>query len=208
MAELGYEFVGLHAIKSLEMPRLAEVRRLASLTAEYGLPITPVLLTKVVDAAQMVRALAYTKINWLQLHHPWSISGLLALHNELHRNGSSARIILLVDPTTAHDRQFTDELLCLADFVILDHRAGGTGRLLPFDSVRRTLDMIDPGRVFLAGGLDAENVAEIVRRHQPYAVDAQSGLLNSDGAQDPEKLAAFIHAVRGAPACESSAGKR
>ncbi|MFE6822884.1 hypothetical protein [Streptomyces sp. NPDC057690] len=208
MAELGYEFVGLHAINSLEMHRLDGARRLASLTAEHGLPITPVLLTKVVDVAQIVRALAHTKINWLQLHHPWPISGLLALYNELHRNGPSARIILLVDPMTAHDRRLTDELLHLVDFVILDHRAGGTGRLLPFDSVRRTLEMIDPNRVFLAGGLDAGNVAEIVRRHQPYAVDAQSGLLNSDGAQDPGKLAAFIHAVRGAPACEPTAGKR
>jgi phosphoribosylanthranilate isomerase len=202
MAELGYEFVGLHAITSLDIPDLTQARRLAGLTAEHSLPISPVLLTKVVDVAQIARALAYTRINWLQLHHPWSMNGMVALHNELRRHGAPAKIILLVDPTTALDRRLVDELLHLVDFVILDHSRGGTGLLLSSDSVRRTLEMIDPGRVFMAGGLDAGNVAEIVRRYQPYAVDAQSGLLNSIGKQDPEKLAAFIRAVRGASVSE------
>ncbi|QQM40802.1 phosphoribosylanthranilate isomerase [Streptomyces liliifuscus] len=208
MAELGYEFVGLHAITSLEIPDLAQARRLAELTAEHGLAISPVLLTKVVDVAQITRALAYTRINWLQLHHQWSMSGLVELHNELRRHGSPAGIILLVDPTTALDRRLVDELLHLVDFVILDHSAGGTGRLLSSDSVRRALEVIDPGRVFMAGGLDAGNVAEIVRRYNPYAVDTQSGLLNSTGKQDPEKLAAFIRAVRGASAGELLPEKR
>lgn len=208
MAELGYEFVGLHAITSLEIPDLAQARRFADLTAEHSLSISPVLLTKVVDVAQIAQALAYTRINWLQLHHLWSMNDLVALHNELCRHGSPAEIILLVDPTTALDRRLVDELLHLVDFVILDHSAGGTGRLLPPDSVRRTLEVIDPGRVFMAGGLDAGNVAEIVNRYQPYAVDTQSGILNSIGKQDPEKLAAFICAVRGASAGELLPEKR
>ncbi len=48
---------------------------------------------------------------------------------------------------------------------------------------------------FLAGGLDAENAADAVRTLRPFGVDVSSGI-ETDGAKDKIKMAAFVAAVR------------
>jgi len=81
----------------------------------------------------------------------------------------------------------------LLDSYVPDQR-GGTGALFNWDLA---LEAKTAGRpVILAGGLTPENVAEAVRRVQPYAVDVSSGVESSPGRKDPAKMRAFIQAVR------------
>lgn len=47
----------------------------------------------------------------------------------------------------------------------------------------------------LAGGLDAENVPDAIRRLRPFGVDVSSGI-ETGGYKDNEKMAAFVAAVR------------
>lgn len=77
-----------------------------------------------------------------------------------------------------------------ADFVLLDAGDGGTGTA--FD--RELLAGMNRP-YFLAGGLDASNVGEVVRRWQPYAVDVSSGI-ETDGLKDAEKMQEFVRNVR------------
>ena len=77
-----------------------------------------------------------------------------------------------------------------ADRILLDSGPGGTGTAFDWS----VLDKFERP-YFLAGGLDPDTVGDAVRRLHPYAVDVSSGI-ETAGRKDPQKMAAFMAAVR------------
>lgn len=73
---------------------------------------------------------------------------------------------------------------------------GGTGEVTDW-KFARMLSEVFP-RVYLAGGLTPENVADAIRTVRPFAVDVASGVESSPGKKDPKKLEAFIRNAKNA----------
>ena len=71
---------------------------------------------------------------------------------------------------------------------------GGSGARFNWDLAREAQQHGRP--IILAGGLDAENVAEAVRKVRPYAVDVSSGVEASPGKKDIEKIKRFVAAAK------------
>jgi phosphoribosylanthranilate isomerase len=84
------------------------------------------------------------------------------------------------------------------DAIMLDTKddllRGGTGRVFDWSIAQRTNDSTP--KLFLAGGLSPENVAEAITTVRPYAVDACSSLEESPGRKDHTRVRAFVKAVR------------
>ena len=77
-----------------------------------------------------------------------------------------------------------------ADYILLDHGAGGTGAAFDWSLLRGF-----ERPYFLAGGLGPENAAEAVKALHPFAVDVSSGI-ETDGVKDRRKMREFVEAVR------------
>jgi len=80
---------------------------------------------------------------------------------------------------------------------------GGTGRRFDWQSSIPHVQLIKQhARVIVAGGLTPENVGEAIRLFRPWGVDVVSGVERSPGKKDPQKVKAFIAAVRRADSAE------
>ena len=84
------------------------------------------------------------------------------------------------------------------DAVLLDAYVagarGGTGHT--FDWTLATLTRERVPRLFLAGGLNPDNVAAAVAAVRPYALDVCSGVETAPGRKSPELMRRFVEQVK------------
>jgi phosphoribosylanthranilate isomerase len=84
------------------------------------------------------------------------------------------------------------------DAVLLDAyvagERGGTGHTFDWSLAALTRERVP--RLFLAGGLNPDNVAAAVAAVRPYAVDVCSGVETSPGRKSPELMRRFVEQVR------------
>lgn len=92
-----------------------------------------------------------------------------------------------------------------ADVLLIDGRTPGSGRPWNHEAllqVRRDSGDVQPGQLagtplWLAGGLDADNVARAIAELRPAGVDAATGV-ERDGQIDAARVQAFCRAARAA----------
>jgi phosphoribosylanthranilate isomerase len=81
-------------------------------------------------------------------------------------------------------------------WVLVDSSArGGTGRP---PSWARLAQLTTAAKMILAGGLNEENVAEVVSSVRPFGVDVSSGIESSPGVKDPARMRSFVAGARSA----------
>ena len=74
---------------------------------------------------------------------------------------------------------------------------GGTGKAFDWSTAAPAIEAISKDvNVVVAGGLTPTNVGEAIRILKPWGVDVASGVEARPGKKDPEKVRAFIEAVR------------
>jgi len=105
----------------------------------------------------------------------------------------------LPDPTTLPMVPLRTYLLDAPDASL----PGGTGRRADWTWAKRCVEV--GRRLFVAGGLNAENVEALIEDVRPFGVDASSGLESSVGRKSPELLRVFIDRIH---ACDRVRPKR
>lgn len=154
------------------------------------------------------------RVNALQLHLSL-MAPLIENHPDSHAYGMHAfapadKLFLALPATPFIERKSSPDFRSLRgsalpegifDIVFLDSgtpsQPGGTGRAFDWKSAQPLVqDMNKQVKVVLAGGLTPQNVPEAIRILRPWGVDVSSGVEASPGKKDPQKVRAFVHAVR------------
>lgn len=160
-------------------------------------PIATFLLTSQQNAQGIIDHHHRTKTNTIQ------IVDELEDHDYAMIRGALPNV-KLVQVVHVIGEQSVDEAAELAEYVdaiLLDSgnpnlavkELGGTGRRHDWSLSRRIVETCGKP-VFLAGGLNAENVREAIEMVQPFGLDLCSGV-RSDGKLDLSKLEQFFNAV-------------
>lgn len=85
------------------------------------------------------------------------------------------------------------EALCRAPRVLFEAARSGAGERADWNTAAR---LATSTQLMLAGGLDPDNVAVAIQKVRPWGVDVSSGVERSRGVKDPDRIAAFVNAVR------------
>jgi phosphoribosylanthranilate isomerase len=172
---------------------------IAGIAAVVPPPIATFLLTCRQDAESIIDQHAQCRTSTLQLvDHVAPV--------ELQKLRARLPGIRLVQVIHVGGEESIDEARAvggLVDALLLDSgnqklavkELGGTGRVHDWRISRRIRE-VSRVPLYLAGGLNAGNVAEAIAMVQPHGVDICSGV-RTDGKLDAAKLRAFFQAVNG-----------
>ncbi|HEY1067137.1 MAG TPA: phosphoribosylanthranilate isomerase [Pirellulales bacterium] len=158
------------------------------------------LLTSQPTAEAIIDQQRRLRVNTLQLVDALPLGTLERLRETLPG-------VSLVQVIHVCDEDAIDEAIAasqVADAILLDSgnprltvkELGGTGRLHDWSISRRIRESIDKP-IYLAGGLNAENVGEAIAAVRPWGVDVCSGV-RTNGRLDAVKLQRFFEAVNSA----------
>ncbi len=144
---------------------------------------------------RVAEAVSRRLIDVVQLHGREDNSYIASLRKLLRKQaGGDARHVPVIQAFRVETRE---DLLRAddseADFLLLDHGSGGTGK--SFDWSLLDGDARPAKPFFLAGGLGPENAAEAVRRIRPFGIDMSSGV-ETEGKKDGRKIEAVMRSVR------------
>lgn len=170
----------------------------ASIARRIPPPVAGVALTSEQTAEAMAAHVERVGINTLQVVHHGDPAVLDALRGMMPR----LRIIQVVHVEGEDALALIDRYKDVADAFLLDsgkpsaggRALGGTGQTHDWQ-VSAAFVKASPRPVFLAGGLNPDNIEEAIRAVRPFGVDVCSRL-RTDGALDTEKLHAFLEGVR------------
>jgi phosphoribosylanthranilate isomerase len=187
-ADAGADALGFNFYQ--ESPRYIEPAAVRRITEQLPASIQCVgVFVNLPDAAQVKRLASEAGVQAVQLHGDESPAYCQKLKD------------LFVIKALRVKSDFNPEQVARyeTEAVLLDGFSrvafGGTGQIFDWSIAMRCRDLV--AKLFLAGGLNANNVAAAIEAVQPYAVDACSGLESVPGRKDMRKVRAFIEAARG-----------
>lgn len=183
-AQAGADLVGI-VVGSPGSPRDVPVDTAQELVAgARQRKLRPVLVTRAPDLDAIAAWCRQARPDFLQLHGAASAEWVAARQDE------GVHVLFAVGPGAAVPAHGAG--------LVLDGAAtGGGGRTHDWDAVRDAAAR-DARLGLVAGGLDAGNAAEAVRRSGAWGADASGGLESAPGRKDPARIAAFVQAVHGA----------
>lgn len=180
-------------------PGPIEDELIRTIAASVPPPVSTFLLTSEQRAEDIVAHHERTRTNTIQI-----VDELFGReYGAIRRALPNVKLVQVIHVVGESSVDEAAELAEFVDAILLDSgnptltvkELGGTGRRHDWRLSRKIVETCGKP-VFLAGGLNAENVREAIDVVQPFGLDVCSGV-RTDGELDPLKLEQFFNAAKG-----------
>ena len=188
----GADYIGI-IVNIADSRRSVTLQKAADIS--ISLPATVLLMEAPVETIKT--AVHRIRPHAVQLIGPFSVEDINTLKRET--NVEIWKSIHVPRPGQNVSQELKQQLKELhhagIDALVLDtlvpgHK-GGTGQTCDWNTAARIVESVEIP-VFLAGGLTPENVAQAIGMVKPFGVDVSSGVENSPGNKNLEKVTRFI----------------
>jgi len=167
---------------------------IAEVAASVPPPISTFLLTSETEADSIISHHNNTYTNTIQLVDEVSPES----HKTIRAALPAIKLVQVVHVLEDHSIEYALQAAETADALLLDSGnpqgkikiLGGTGKTHNWSLSRNIVDQVNIP-VFLAGGLNADNIQRALETVQPFGVDLCSSV-RTDGHLDEEKLSQFM----------------
>ena len=185
---LGADYVGF--IVYPKSPRALELEEAAELSA--AVPEGKCVIVDVEPDPADLKRYREAGFDRFQIHtNPFIEEQKLADYSK-----SVSRDRLWLAPRLAPSDPFPERFFKYAETILIDtyskDKIGGTGHTGDFVRFAKLKDQFPEITWVLAGGLNATNIADALKKSTASVVDVNSGVESAPGVKDPEKLKEFF----------------
>ncbi len=178
-------------------PGIISEQEIAAIAFTVPPPIATVLLTSLQDAEEIIEQHKYCKTSAIQLCDKLTGGTIKAIAGAL----PGIKLIQVIHVSGEKSVREAIDISPFVDAVLLDSgtpnaadkRLGGTGKIHNW-AISKKICRILQRPVFLAGGLNPDNVKQAVDYVQPFGVDVCTGV-RENGTLDEIKLQKFTRAA-------------
>lgn len=184
VVEAGADAIGL--VFYAPSPRAVTLEQAKEIAAAVPAFVTVVGLFVNAEKAEIEKGIAEVGIDLIQFHGDESP----AFCRQFNRPYIKAARVKPDTNLIQYADNFFDAKALLLD-AYAEGVPGGTGQSFDWNLIPKNLSK----PVILAGGLNAENVAQAIRAVRPYAVDVSGGVELKKGIKDAKKIQAFMQQI-------------
>jgi len=208
-SSLGADFIGLNFYKnSIRKVSVKNAKEIVSSLPSYTSPVGVFVDEEVEELAKTCKKVG---INYVQLHGREDVEYCKVLKLTL----SEVKIIKVfkIKPEVEqqqlqeYSKNLFDQILLYKDYIdfilfdtYIETEPGGTGETFCWSVVKEIKNLLQSNNIllnfFVAGGLNENNVGEVIVLLEPFGIDVSSGIERLPRRKDFEKMKDFIRKVK------------
>lgn len=193
-SKLGADFVGFLVEICFAEDKVTR-KEAKDIIKKLPLEVSAVFVTYLQKAEPIIKIAKEIDPAIIQLHNDISLEEIGKIRKNL-KGMQITKTIGVVDKSSIKEAKKYEKYV---DYLLLDTKVkgkkGGTGKTHDWSISAEIIKSVKR-KVFLAGGLDPDNVQESVSKVNPFAVDTNNGVKKKARLKDHDKMKKFIERAK------------
>ena len=191
---LGFIYNIPESVRNLDTPDLQ------NLLAQVPNPAKSVIVLMPADSNELERLMQTVPADYYQVYINFDFQELNKIQNILRK-----KLIIGLKLSEFNIEAVSNLINSAYDdfFAFLIDNSEGTGKPLDINLIEKLKNRVNnKTRLIISGGINTENIEEVLKKLNPYGIDLSSSLESSKGIKDPQKIKMFFKECKQLGVCK------